>query len=288
MHSDAPRIQRRLRHRRLVNACMLCGAGACALLTVVPLVSVLYYVWSKGHSGINAAFFTHLPKPVGEPGGGMANAIVGSLLMVGAAALMGLPFGLLGGIYLSEYGHSKLAATVRFAADVLNGVPSIVAGVFVYALVVVPMGGFSGLAGALALSVIIVPLVMRTTEEMLRLVPRSQRDAALAVGATEGRTVLGAVVPAARAGLVTGALLAVARIAGETAPLLFTSLGNRFWNIHPAHPTPALPLQIFAYATSPYDDWHVQAWAGALVLVTITLGFNIAARIATRGRFHLT
>lgn len=273
--------------RRCTNWAMLSAAVAGTALVLVPLLSVLSYVWNQGRHALGWQFFTHLPVPVGEPGGGMANAIVGSLCMVGGACALGLPVGLAGGIYLAEFGRGRLALATRFCADVLNGVPSIVAGVFVYELVVRPMKGFSALAGSFALAVILVPLVMRTSEEMLRLVPRSQRDAALAVGASEARTVSGVVIPAALAGLTTGALLAIARIAGETAPLMFTAFGNQFWSLKLREPAAALPLQIFTYATGPYPEWHEQAWTGALVLVGLTLTLNVLARVATRGRYRL-
>jgi len=274
--------------RRWINRAMLTASVVCAVLAMVPVFSVLYYVARQGYGGINLDFFRSLPKPVGEPGGGMKNAIVGSLVLVAGACLVGLPVGLLGGVYLSEYGNTPLARWVRFAADVLNGVPSIVAGLFVWPLIVVPMGGFSALAGSLALAVIMTPLVMRTTEEMLRMVPRSQRDASYAVGATQARTVAGVVMPGALAGVVTGVLLATARITGETAPLLFTAFGNQWWNLSVLKPMASLPLQIYTYAISPFEDWHRQAWAGALVLVSITLALNILARLATRGRVKLS
>jgi phosphate transport system permease protein len=210
----------------------------------------------------------------------MGNAIAGTFLMVGLAALIGLPVAVLAGVYLAEARGSRLATTVRFTADVLNGVPSIVVGIFVYLLIVVPTGGFSALAGAVALAVMLVPMVTRTTEEMVRLVPRELMEGGLALGVPRWRTMLGVVLPAARGGIITGALVGVARIAGETAPLLFTALGNQFWQLDPRHPTAALPLQIFAYAISPYDDWHRQAWAGALVLILLVLTLSLGARLA--------
>ena len=273
------------RRRRATNAVMLALTGVAALLTVVPLVLIFGYLIREGASSLDLCFFTHTPRPTGEAGGGMANAIVGTLEMVGLAAVIGLPIAVLAGVYLAEAQGSRLATAVRFTADVLNGVPSIVAGIFVYLLVVIPMGGFSALAGAVALATMLVPMVTRTTEEMVRLVPRELMEGGLALGMPRWRTMLGVVLPAARGGILTGALVGVARIAGETAPLLFTALGNQFWQLDPRHPTAALPLQIFAYAISPYEDWHRQAWAGALVLILLVLGLSLGARFVL-GRAH--
>ncbi len=270
--------------RRARNAAMWLIACGAAALAVVPLLLVLYYVLRQGLPALNLDFFTQMPKPVGEPGGGMANAIVGSLILIGLASVIGLPVGILGGVYLAEFGHSRFAWIVRFAADVLSGVPSIVIGVFVYAMVVLPMKHFSAMAGGIALGIIMIPTIIRTTEELLRLVPLALRDAALSLGAPHWRTVLQIVLPAARAGVITGVLLAVARIAGETAPLLFTAFGNRFWSTELNQPIASLPVQIYTYAIAPYDDWHAQAWAGALVLIGIVLILSVAARLATRGR----
>jgi len=270
----------RHRRRRATSAVMLALTGVAAAITVLPLVLIFGYLVREGASSLDLAFFTHTPRPTGEGGGGMANAIVGTLEMVGLAALIGLPVAVLAGVYLAEARGSRLATAVRFTADVLNGVPSIVVGIFVYLLLVVPMGGFSALAGAVALATMLVPMVTRTTEEMVRLVPRELMEGGLALGVPRWRTMLGVVLPAARGGILTGALVGVARIAGETAPLLFTALGNQFWQLDPRHPTAALPLQIFAYAISPYDDWHRQAWAGALVLILLVLTLSLGARFA--------
>ncbi|MFL5538587.1 MAG: phosphate ABC transporter permease PstA [Longimicrobiaceae bacterium] len=270
----------RHRRRRATSAVMLALTGVAAAITVLPLVLIFGYLVREGASSLDLAFFTHTPRPTGEGGGGMANAIVGTLEMVGLAALIGLPVAVLAGVYLAEARGSRLATAVRFTADVLNGVPSIVVGIFVYLLLVVPMGGFSALAGAVALATMLVPMVTRTTEEMVRLVPRELMEGGLALGVPRWRTMLGVVLPAARGGIITGALVGVARIAGETAPLLFTALGNQFWQLDPRHPTAALPLQIFAYAISPYDDWHRQAWAGALVLILLVLTLSLGARFA--------
>ncbi|HVV72912.1 MAG TPA: phosphate ABC transporter permease PstA [Verrucomicrobiae bacterium] len=257
----------------------------CAVLVVLPLGLIFYHVLKSGLGSVNWAFFTQLPKPVGEPGGGMANAIVGTFELLGLAALFGVPVGVLGGIYLSEYGSGGLNWWVRFGADVLNGVPSITWGMVVWALVVVPMKGFSAWAGGIALGMIMVPLIMRTTEEVLRLVPAGYREAALALGISKWRTVLQIVARTALKGIVTGVLLALARVAGETAPLLFTALGNQFWNRNLSDPIAAVPVQIYDYAKSAYEDWHRQAWAGALVLLLLVALVNISVRVLTRERF---
>ena len=267
------------RRRRTTNLLMLALTGVAAVLTVIPLVLIFGYLLRAGASSIDLAFLTHTPKPTGEVGGGMANGIVGTMEMVGLAALIGLPIAIGAGMYLAEARGSRLATSVRFTADVLNGVPSIVVGIFVYLLVVVPSGGFSAFAGSVALACMLVPMVTRTTEEMVRLVPREMLEGALALGLPRWRAMLGVVLPAARGGILTGALVGIARIAGETAPLLFTALGNQFWQLDPRHPTAALPLQIFNYAISPYDDWHRQAWAGALVLIAIVLTLSLGARL---------
>src|SRR5689334_5628715 len=273
------------RRRKAINAFMQALTCGCALLVVVPLCLVFYHVLSSGIGSINWAFFTQLPKPVGESGGGMANAIVGTFELLGLAALIGVPVGVLGGIFLSEYGSVRLSWAVRLGADVLNGVPSIIWGMVVYALVVVPMKRFSALAGGIVLGTMMVPLIMRTTEEVLRLVPNGYREAALALGIAQWRMILQIVVRTALKGIVTGVLLALARVAGETAPLLFTAFGNRFWNHHLSDPIASLPLQIFNYAISPYEDWHRQAWAGALVLLMFVAIVNVTVRVLTRDRF---
>lgn len=253
-------------------------------LVVLPLMLILGFLVYQGASAVNVDFFVHLPKPVGEVGGGMANAIVGSLILVGLASCLGLPLGILGGVYLAEIRDRRLPWIVRFLADVLNGVPSIVIGIFAYGVMVLPFRRFSALAGGFALAVIMLPIVVRTTEELVRLVPSSLREAALALGIPEWKVLLRVVLPTARAGIVTGVMVAIARVAGETAPLLFTAFGNRFWHHGLDQPIAALPLQIFAYAISPYDDWHRQAWAGALVLIGIVFFVSLAARLATSGR----
>ena len=274
------------RWRNFKNTLMQTIAFLCAILVVVPLFLVLYHLIKQGFSSINFAFFTQLPKPVGESGGGMANAIVGTFILLAQAAVFGVPVGVLGGVFLSEYGSSRLNRWIRFAADVLNGVPSITWGMVVYALVVVPMHGYSALAGGIVLGMMMIPLVMRTTEEVLQLVPGGYREAALALGIAKWRAIVQIVVRTALKGIITGILLALARVAGETAPLIFTALGNQFWTHKLTEPISAMPLQIFAYAISPYDDWHRQAWAGALVLIMFVLVINISVRLLTRDRFH--
>ena len=271
--------------RRGVNTVMESLTAFAALLVVLPLILILGFLVYQGASAVNLDFFTQLPKPVGEPGGGMANAIVGTLTLIGLASCLGLPLGILGGIYLAESRDRRLPWMVRFLADVLNGVPSIVIGIFAYTIVVLPMRRFSALAGGFALAVIMLPIVLRTTEELVRLVPASLREAALALGIPEWKVILRVVLPTARAGIITGVMVSVARIAGETAPLLFTAFGNRFWHQGLLQPIAALPLQIFAYAIAPFDDWHRQAWAGALVLIMMIFLSSLVARIVTRGRY---
>jgi phosphate transport system permease protein len=268
--------------RRVTSQIAVALCALSVLVALIPLAAILFYVVSQGIQALNWDFFTKTPVPVGEKGGGMANAIVGSLMMSGLGALMAVPVGILSGIYMSEYAGSRLASAVRFAADTLNGVPSIVIGVFAYTIVVLPFRQFSMMAGAVALGTMMIPIIARNTEELLKLVPHTLREGALALGATRGRAIMTVVLPAALPGIVTGVVLALARIAGETAPLLFTSLNNGFWNLDPTQPTASLTVQIYTYATSPYEDWHRQAWAGALVLVSMVLICSLLARFATR------
>ena len=271
--------------RRAVNVVMFWLAATAAGLVVLPLLLIFGFLLWQGASAVNVDFFTHLPRPVGEVGGGMANAIVGTLILLTLAAVLGLPVGILGGLYLAESRDRRLPWVARFLADVLNGVPSIVIGIFAYTIIVLPMRRFSALAGAFALAVIMLPIVVRTSEELVRLVPGSLREAALALGIQQWKVLLRVVLPTARAGIVTGIMVAIARVAGETAPLLFTAFGNRFWHHGLDEPIAALPLQVFAYAIAPYDDWHRQAWAGALVLIALVFVVSLAARVATSGRF---
>jgi phosphate transport system permease protein len=265
--------------RKFVNALMFGITGLCALLTVSVLFFILGYLLWYGGRSLSWSFLTQLPKPPGEAGGGMANAIVGTGKLLLLTTLMGVPAGFVAGVYLSEFGRGSFPAVVRYTADLLNGVPSIVIGIFAYALVVVPMRHFSALAGAVALSMMVIPITMRTTEQFLRAVPQSLREAALALGAGKWHTVATVVVPAAFRGIVTGTILGVARVAGETAPLLFTSFGNQYWSSGFNQPTASLPVMIFTFAVSPYDDWHRQAWAAGLVLLALMLTANVAARL---------
>jgi len=270
--------------RKIKSALASTIAFVSALLVIAPLGLVFFYLLANGVSSVNWDFFTKLPKPVGVVGGGMANAIMGSLELLGLASVIGIPVGVLGGVYLAEYGSARVNSLLRFVADVLNGVPSITWGVVVYGLVVLRFKGFSAYAGGLALGLIMVPLIVRTTEEVILLVPNGYREAALALGVSRWKTIVHIVMKTASKGIITGILLALARVGGETAPLLFTAFGNRFWNHNLSEPIAALPLQIFTYAISPYDDWHRQAWAGALVLVTGIFCVNVVVRILTRGR----
>jgi phosphate transport system permease protein len=261
--------------------------GACVaatLLALVPLVSVLYYVTARGIGGVNLAFFTELPKPVGEPGGGMANAIAGTLKLVGLACVFGIPPGVLAGVYLAEFGSTRFGNFVRFCADVMSGIPSITVGLFVYALVILETKQFSAYAGGLALAILMLPTVTRTTEELLKLVPESLREAALGLGVPKWRATLRVMLRTAAPGIAVGIMLAVARVAGETAPLLFTAFNNRFWSDGLNQPTASLPVQIYTYAVSPYEEWHRQAWAAALVLLGLVLILNVCARLVVRHR----
>ncbi len=268
--------------RRAVSTIVTACCGLSVLVALVPLGLILFFVVGQGAQALNVAFFTQMPQPVGETGGGMANAIAGTLIVSGVGALFAVPVGIMCGVYAAEYSGTRLASAVRFAADTLNGVPSIVVGVFVYGLVVLPFRQFSAIAGGVALGIMMVPIIARTTEELLRLVPNGLREGALALGATRGRAVFTVVLPAALPGILTGIMLAFARIAGETAPLLFTSFNNRFWSTHLDQPIATLTVQVFTYAISPYADWHRQAWAGALVLVSLVLACSLLARLATR------
>ncbi len=274
----------RLVWRKSLNVVMLSLTGLCALLTVSALFFILGYLVWNGGKDLSWSFFTHLPAPVGEEGGGMANAIVGSLKLLFLAALIGVPIGLLGGVYLAEFGGKTMPFLVRYTADLMNGVPSIVMGIFAYGLVVMPMHHFSTLAGGIALGIMVIPTVLRNTESFLRDVPRAMREGAFALGANKWRMIATVVLPAASRGILTGVLLALARVAGETAPLLFTAFGNRFWSPGWNQPTSSLPVVIYTYATGPYEDWHKQAWAAGLVLLGLVLVTNILVRaFLTRG-----
>ncbi|HTQ25288.1 MAG TPA: phosphate ABC transporter permease PstA [Candidatus Binataceae bacterium] len=274
---------RRTIWRKMKSDLMMGVTVLATVITLLPLFIILAYLFAKGASSLNLAFFTHMPAPVGEKGGGMANAIVGTLELIGLASLIGVPTGIGAGLYLAAHRGGRLAAAARFGADVMMGVPSIVVGIFAYAVLVRPMNGFSTLAGAVALAVIMIPLVTRTTEEMLLLVPHELREAALALGVPAWRTTLWVVARTAASGIATGAILAIARIAGETAPLLFTAFGNRFWSTSLTEPISSLTVQVYTYAISPFPDWQRQAWAGALVLTTIVLALELGVRWVTRG-----
>ena len=268
--------------RRALSAAFSVACAASVLLALVPLALILVYLLQRGIGALEWGFLFHNPKPVGEPGGGFANAIVGTLLLLGLASVLAVPVGVISGLYVAEYRGTRFATAVRFAADALNGVPSIVVGIFAYGVAVMPVRRFSALAGGFALGVMMIPIIARTTEELLRLVPESLRDGALALGATRARAAWSVVLPAALPGILTGILVALARIAGETAPLLFTAFGNRFFSTRLDQPIAALTVQIYTYAVSPYEDWHRQAWAGAFLLVVVVFVLSVIARLATR------
>jgi len=270
-------LKKRAINRLAQGLCLLA-----LLASIVPLVTILLDALARGGSALSLAFLTELPRPVGESGGGMANAIVGSGILVALASVVGLPLGIFGGIYLAEFGAHRFGHFIRFLADVLSGIPSIVNGIFAYTLLVLPFRHFSATAGGFALGLMMIPTVARTTEELILRVPTTLREGALALGIPYWKMVLRVVVRSVRGGILTGILLAIARIMGETAPLLFTSFGNPFWSFNVFEPISALPLQIFNYALSPFDEWHAQAWAGALVLITIVLGLNLVSRLIMR------
>jgi phosphate transport system permease protein len=270
--------------RKMKNAGMTLLMAAATVAVLFPLLLIFLHIVRMGISSITLDFFTQIPKPTGETGGGMANGMVGSAIMIASASLLGIPVGIFGAVYLAEYGGTKVANVIRFSADVLAGIPSIITGMVAYALLVVPMKGFSALAGAFALALIMIPIVLRTTEEQLKLVPNSLREASLALGVPLWRTTLKVTLKSAMKGVTTGILLAIARIAGETAPLLFTALGNQFWGGKLTEPMAAMPLQIFNFAIAPYEDWHRLAWAGALVLVTLMFTLSLTARFFGRSR----
>jgi phosphate transport system permease protein len=273
--------------RKAVNAIMLSLTGLCTLLAAGTLVFILGYLFVHGAKSLNWEFFTKLPTPVGETGGGMANAIVGSAKLLLLATLIGVPIGFLGGVYLAEFGGTTFSFVVRYTTDLLNGVPSIVMGIFAYTMIVIPQKHFSTLAGGIALGVMMIPIAIRSSEEFLRAVPLSLREGAMALGASKAKAIFTVVIPAAKAGIVTGIMLNLARVAGETAPLLFTSLSNRFWSPGWEQPTAALPVMIYNYAVAPYDDWHQQAWSAGFVLLGLVLTVNIIARFILAKRGHV-
>ncbi len=268
-----------MRRRKIINAVMFTLTGACTAITVSVLFFILGYLVYHGSRSLSWSFFVELPKPVGEAGGGMANAIVGTGKLLLLTVQIGVPIGFVGGVYLSEFGGKTMSFLVRYTADLLNGVPSIVIGIFVWTLVVVRMRHFSTLAGGIALSIMVIPITMRSTEQFLRAVPQSLREGALALGASQWRTVATVVIPAGLRGVLTGTILGVARVAGETAPLLFTAFSNRYWSPGWNQPTASLPVMVYTYAIAPYEDWHRQAWAAGLVLLGLMLVANIAARV---------
>ena len=274
-----------LTRRKLVNKIMISLCVVAGIITILPLLYIFFYTTKSGLTSLNLDFFTQLPKPVGEEGGGMANAIVGSLVLIGLGSVIGIPVGILAGIYVSEYSGSIVSTIVKFTTDVLSGIPSIIVGIFAYGIIVLPMKRFSAIAGGFALGILMIPTITKITEEMLKLVPQTLREASLALGVSRWKTTLFVVVKTASSGIITGVLLAIARAAGETAPLLFTSFGNSFWQTSIDEPMAALPLQIFAYAISPYDDWHRQAWAGAFVLILLVFVVNLIVRYVTRNKF---
>jgi phosphate transport system permease protein len=278
------KIQARHKQRLLTNALMTTLATVCAFVAVTVLLLILGYIAYRGLTAISFHFLIDTPKPVGE-GGGIGNAITGSFVLLLLACLFGLPVGIAAGVYLAEYGDNWFGSAVRFVTDTLTGVPSIIVGVFVYTIIVLPQKHFSTLAGGVALALIMVPIVTRTTEEMIRLVPTSLREGALALGAPQWRVTTGVVLPAAMSGIATGVMLAIARVSGETAPLLFTAFGSRFFNWYLDQPMSSLTVQIYNYAISPYDEWHAQAWAATLILMALILFINIAVRFFTRQRF---
>ncbi|MBF0491826.1 MAG: phosphate ABC transporter permease PstA [Deltaproteobacteria bacterium] len=274
------------RRRKIINRFNAFACALCCVFAIGVLLLLMGYVFYRGISAINLDFFIHMPSPVGEAGGGVANALAGTLILVSSASLLGVPVGVFTGLYLAEYGNSFYAQVIRFSTDILNGLPSIVMGLFAYALIVIPFQHFSGYAGALALALLMIPVIVRTTEEVVKLVPHTLREAAMALGIRRWKIILRIVLSTAKPGIVTAIILAVARITGETAPLLFTSFGNQFWQTHLNEPMASLTLQIFTYAISPYEDWQAKAWAGALVLMGFSLIVNLLARYTTRNRLQ--
>ena len=273
-----------LRRRKITNSIMIALCVVSGIITIIPLIYIFFYTTKSGLSSINLDLFTQLPKPVGETGGGLANGILGTLILVGIGSAFGIPVGILAGIYVTEYSGGVFSTIVKFVTDVLSGIPSIIIGIFAYGVIVIPLQQFSAYAGGFALGILMIPTVTRITEEMLKLVPQTLREASLALGVSRWKTTLNIVLRTASSGIVTGILLAIARVAGETAPLLFTSFGSSFWPSGLDQPIAALPVQIFNYAISPFDDWHRQAWAGAFVLIFIVFILNFIVRFITRNK----
>lgn len=284
-HTSVFAKPKNLKRRKIVNSIMLSLCVVAAVISILPLFYIFFYTTKSGISSLNLDFFTQMSKPVGEAGGGMANGIVGTLILISLGSIIGIPVGILAGIYVTEYSGGIFSNLIKFVTDVLSGVPSIIIGIFAYGVIVIPMQGFSALAGGFALGILMIPTITRITEEMLKLVPQSLREASLALGVSRWKTTLQIVLRTASGGIITGILLAIARAAGETAPLLFTAFGNRFWSTDLDQPIASLPVQIFNYAISPFDDWHKQAWAGALVLISLVFIVNLIVRIVTRDKF---
>lgn len=278
--SSSHTARRKIKSRVMLILCYLAAS-----IAILPLLYIFFYTTMQGASSLNIAFFTELPKPVGESGGGMANAIVGTLVLVGLGSVIGIPVGVMAGIYVTEYSKNVFANIIKFVTDVLSGIPSIIIGIFAYGLIVIPMKSFSAYAGGFALGVLMIPTITRITEEMLKLVPHTLREAALALGIPRWKTTIKIVLRTAQSGIITGILLAVARAAGETAPLLFTSFGNSFWSSSLDSPMASIPVQIFNYAISPYEEWHRKAWAGAFVLITLVFIVSLIVRLAIRNKF---
>jgi phosphate transport system permease protein len=273
---------RQYQRRKLLSKVICALLGVAAIVAIAPLLSVFWYVLSQGLPALNREFFTELPAPVGEPGGGMANSLVGTILLLGIASSIGIPMGLMTALFLSEYGRGKTAALIRFSVDMLASIPSIIIGLFAYAIVVIPMGRFSAIAGGVALGILMIPTVARSAEEILKLVPQHIREAGLALGLPRWKVIIRIVLRGSFSGIATGIILAAARVSGETAPLIFTALNNRFWSVQLDQPISSLPVQIYTYATGPFEDWHRQAWAGALMLVLLVFVMNVLTRFVFR------
>lgn len=285
METELKKYKRRLKYRKAVNLAVNSLTFLAALIAILPLFLIFYYTVSKGIGRLNLEFFIEMPKPVGEPGGGMANAIVGTLILVGIGGAIGLPVGIMSGIYLAEFGKNKFGQLLRFLTDVLSGIPSIVVGVVAYTLVVIPMKQFSALAGGVALAILMIPTITRTTEEMIKLVPHSYREAGLGLGIPKWKTSLFIILRTAWKGIATGVLLGLSRAAGETAPLLFTALGNRFWSTNVFEPIASLTVYIYDYARAPFEDWNAQAWTAALVLIILISLLSLTFKIITRSKY---
>lgn len=277
-----------LRRRKVKNFLMIAFCILSSIITIIPLIYIFFYTTVAGISSLNLSFIVEMPKPVGEEGGGIANAIVGTLILIGIGSSFGIPIGVLSGIYLSEFSKTTMSLVLKFLTDVLSGTPSIIIGIFVYGLIVIPMQRFSAIAGGVALGILMIPIISRTTEEMLKLIPITLREASLALGITRWKTTIFIVLKAASPGIINGILLAIARIAGETAPLLFTSFGNNFWSTKLDEPISSIAVQIFNYAISPYEDWHRKAWTGALILITLVFVISLIVKFVTKRKYGVS